>query len=146
MHVNITFPRFPAALAILCRLTPLFSRLRSRLCLRALTQSRWLGKPVKNLSPVNATFEAPTTHPHPLYSFLPPHPSLKFITKLFFAKYPVNSIKVISSPPATPPHLTTRARKDNSAKFRELVRYLEECFTATMCDMKSESRRHSRRG
>lgn len=61
LHVNIAFPLFPAALTILSSLTPLFSRLHTRLCLRALTQSRWLGKLVKNLSPVNATFEAPST-------------------------------------------------------------------------------------
>ena len=61
LPVNIAFPLFPAALAIFSSLTPLFSLLHIRLCLRALTQSRWLGKHVKNLSPVNATFEAPST-------------------------------------------------------------------------------------
>lgn len=99
LHSPDSLPPF----AILCRLTPLFSRLRSRLCLRALTQSRWLGKPVKNLSPVNATFEAPP--PPSLQSFASP-PLLKIHHKvIFFAKYPVNSIKVISPPPS--PHTHT---------------------------------------
>lgn len=88
--VNIAFPLFPAALAIFSSLAPLFSLLHIRLCLRVLTQSRWLGKHVKNLSPVSATFEAPSP-----FFFLSP---LKFHHKVIFAKYPVNSIKVICFP------------------------------------------------
>lgn len=61
LPVNIAFPLFPAALAIFSSPTPHFSLPHIQLCLRALTQSRWLGKHVKNLSPVNATFEAPST-------------------------------------------------------------------------------------
>lgn len=76
-------------------LTPLFLLPHIRLCLRALTESRWLGKHVKNLSPVNTTFEAPP-HPLPSATFFPS--PLKFIIKLFLQKYPVNSIKVIFSP------------------------------------------------
>lgn len=74
LPVNIAFPLFPAALAIFSSPTPLFSLPHIQLCLRALTQSRWLGKHVKNLSPVNATFEAPSA-----FFFSP----LKFIIKLF---------------------------------------------------------------
>lgn len=77
-------------------LTPLFLLPHIRLCLRALTESRWLGKHVKNLSPVNTTFEAPPPHPLPSATFFPS--PLKFIIKLFLQKYPVNSIKVIFSP------------------------------------------------
>lgn len=55
MPVNISFLLFPS-LTIFSSLVPFSSRLHIRVCLRALTQSRWLGKPVKNLSPVNAIF------------------------------------------------------------------------------------------
>lgn len=79
LPVNIVLPLCPAALAIFSSLTPLFSLPRIRLCLQALTQSRWLGKHVKNLSPVNATFAAPST-----FFFL----SLKIHHKVIFCKIP----------------------------------------------------------
>lgn len=101
LPVNIVLPLCPAALAIFSSLTPLLSLPRIPLCLQALTQSRWLGKHVKNLSPVNATFAALSK----FFSL-----SLKIHHKVIFAKYPINSIKVIFSP------ILWWQRKENDTK------------------------------
>ena len=125
--VNIAFPLFPAALAIFSSLTPLFSLLHIRLCLRVLTQSRWLGKHVKNLSPVSATFEAPS----PFFSFSP----LKFHHKVIFAKYPVNSIKVICFPFSSDDKEKKRAQRVECGACPPVIEGMPH--HTLMCNLKS---------